>query len=72
MLAISEPGYNPSLTEADRAEHQRRNTVRLAMLPPDRYPCLVEAAVPMTARDDPDFHYRLGIDLVHPRRPRHG
>jgi len=36
---------------------------RLAMLPPDRYPCLVEAAAPMTSLDDPDFHYRLGIDL---------
>jgi TetR/AcrR family tetracycline transcriptional repressor len=63
MLAMSEPGYNPSLTEAERAEHQRRSMVRLAMLPPDRYPCLVEAAGPMTACDDPDFHYRLGIDL---------
>ena len=62
-LAMSAPGYHPSLTEAERAEHQRRNMVRLAMLPPDRYPRLVEAATPMTARDDPDFHYRLGIDL---------
>lgn len=37
--------------------------IRLASLPPDQYPRLVEAAVPMTACDDPDFHYRLGIDL---------
>jgi hypothetical protein len=63
MLAMSEPGYGPSLGEPDRAEYQRRNRIRLAMLPPDRYPCLVEAAEPMTACDDPDFHYRLGIDL---------
>ena len=63
MLAMSEPGYSPSLAEAERAEHQRRSMVRLAMLPPDRYPRLVEAAAPMTARDDPDFHYRVGIDL---------
>jgi len=63
MLALSEPGRNPSLTEAERAEHQRRNGVRLALLPPDRYPRLVEAAAPMTARDAPDFHYRLGVDL---------
>jgi TetR/AcrR family tetracycline transcriptional repressor len=33
------------------------------MLPPDRYPCLIEAAEPMTACDDPDFHYGFGIDL---------
>jgi len=63
MLAMSEPGYGPSLSEADRTEHQRRSRIRLAMLPPDRYPCLVEAAEPMTACDDPDFHYRFGIDV---------
>jgi AcrR family transcriptional regulator len=63
MLAMSEPGYGPSLSEADRAEHQRRSRIWLAMLPPDRYPCLVEAAEPMTACDDPDFHYRFGIDV---------
>jgi len=63
MLAMSEPGYGPSLSEGERAEQQRRNRIRLAMLPPDRYPCLVEAAEPMTAGDDPDFHYRFGIDL---------
>jgi AcrR family transcriptional regulator len=63
MLAMSEPGSGPSLSEADRVEDQRRNRIRLAMLPPDRYPCLVEAAEPMTACDDPDFHYRLGIDV---------
>ena len=63
MLAMSEPGYGPSLSEAERAEQQRRNRIRLAMLPPDRYPCLVEAAEPMTDCDDPDFHYRFGVDL---------
>ena len=63
MLAMSEPGYGPSLGEGERAEQQRRNRIRLAMLPPDRYPCLVEAAEPMTDCDDPDFHYRFGIDL---------
>ncbi len=63
MLVMSEPGYDPGLTEEERAETQRRNRVRLAVLPPDRYPCLVAAAGPMTACDDPDFHYRFGIDL---------
>jgi hypothetical protein len=51
------------MSEAERAEHQRQAMVRLATLPPDRYPRLVEAAVPMTTCDDPDFHYRLGVDL---------
>jgi hypothetical protein len=33
------------------------------MLPAARYPRLVECAVPMTTCDDPEFHYRFGIDL---------
>jgi AcrR family transcriptional regulator len=63
MLVMSEPGFDPGMSEEERVEHQRRARVRLAMLPPDRYPCLVAAAAPMTACDDPDFHYRFGIDL---------
>ena len=64
MLSMSEPGHDlPGLSEAERAEVQRRSRVRLAMLPPDRYPRLVESAEPMTACDDPDRHYRFGIDL---------
>jgi len=63
MLAMAEPGRDPSLDEAERAERSRRNKIRLAMLPPDRYPRLIEAAEPMTACDDPDFHYQFGIDL---------
>jgi AcrR family transcriptional regulator len=62
-LVMSEPGYFPELSADERAEKQRRNRIELAMLPADRYPRLVECAVPMTACDDPEFHYRLGIDL---------
>jgi len=32
-------------------------------LPPDRYPRVVESAVPLASCDDPEFHYRFGIDL---------
>jgi len=63
MLVMSEPGYEPGLSEEERAEVQRRKLVELASLPPDRYPRLVEAASPMTACDDPEFHYRFGVDL---------
>jgi len=63
MLVMSEPGYEPGLSEEERAEVQRRKLVELASLPPDRYPRLVEAAGPMTACDDPEFHYRFGVDL---------
>jgi len=44
---------------------QRRNQVRLALLPPARYPRLVEAAGPMTqyGTDYQEYHDRFGIDL---------
>lgn len=63
MLVMSEAGAGSGLTEAERAEHQRRKQVELASLPPDRYPRLVEAAVPMTSCDNPEFHYQFGVDL---------
>jgi AcrR family transcriptional regulator len=65
MLVMSAPGFDPVLTEADHAEHLRRNRVRLALLPPERYPRLVEAADPMTSCDpaDEEYHYQFGIDL---------
>jgi AcrR family transcriptional regulator len=63
MLVMSEPGYEPGVSEEERAEVQRRKMVELASLPPDRYPRLVAAAGPMTACDDPEFHYRFGVDL---------
>jgi TetR/AcrR family transcriptional regulator, tetracycline repressor protein len=61
MLVMSE-GFKPGLTDAERTEEQRRARVRLALLPPDRFPRLVEAAVPMSSCDA-DFHYKFGVDL---------
>jgi TetR/AcrR family tetracycline transcriptional repressor len=67
MLVMSAPFTmdGPALTDADRTEMQRRSQIRLALLPPEQYPRLVEAAVPMTAcgEQDQEFHYRFGIDL---------
>jgi TetR/AcrR family transcriptional regulator, tetracycline repressor protein len=65
-LVMSEPGFEPdvkaSLTDSERAEHQRRKQVKIALLPADKYPRLVECAVPFTTVN-PEFHYRFGIDL---------
>jgi TetR/AcrR family transcriptional regulator, tetracycline repressor protein len=63
MLVMSQPGLEPGMSDADCAEAQRRRRVRLALLPPDRYPHVIEAAGPLTGCDDPDQHYTLGIDL---------
>ncbi len=62
MLVMSETGYHPEMSVQERAEHQRRNEVFLAMLPTASYPRLVECAAPMAACD-PDFHYQLGVEL---------
>jgi TetR/AcrR family transcriptional regulator, tetracycline repressor protein len=63
MLVLSEPGNEPGLSPQEKAEHMRQNRVRLSLLPPDRFPRVVEAAGPLTDCDDPDFHYQVGIDL---------
>jgi TetR/AcrR family transcriptional regulator, tetracycline repressor protein len=62
-LAMSEPGFEPGMTDAERREHLRQTRVRLSLLPPDRFPRTIEAAEALTACDDPDFHYRIGIDM---------
>jgi AcrR family transcriptional regulator len=61
-LVMSEPGIE-SLDDDERAELQRRKQVQLASQPLARYPRLVECAIPMTACDDPEEHYRFGVDL---------
>ena len=65
-LVMSEPGFEPDvkagLDDAERAEVMRRKQVQLAMLPVDKYPHLVDCAIPFT-NGDAEFHYRFGIDL---------
>jgi TetR/AcrR family transcriptional regulator, tetracycline repressor protein len=61
-LVMSEPGIK-SLDEAERTEIQRQKQVALATQSPARFPRLVECAVPMTACDNPEEHYRFGVDL---------
>jgi TetR/AcrR family tetracycline transcriptional repressor len=63
MLVMSEAGFSPGLGRDARTEVLRQQQIRLAMLPPDKFPCLVAAAEPMTACDQPEFHYSFGIDL---------
>jgi AcrR family transcriptional regulator len=63
MLVMSDPGYDPGCTEAERVETARKDRIRLALLPPDKYPRVIESAGPLTACEDPDEHYRFGLDL---------
>jgi len=63
MLVMSEPGVHPGKSGKEQAEYQRQALVRLATLPPDRYPRVVECAAPLATCDDPEFHYGFGIEL---------
>ena len=62
MLVMSEPGSEFSDPEV-RTEEQRKHQVELATLPPAKFPRLVECAVPMTACDDPEEHYKFGVEM---------
>jgi TetR/AcrR family tetracycline transcriptional repressor len=62
MLVMSEPGSEWMSLE-ERLQGQRKKQITFATLPPDTYPQLVECAVAMTASDDPEFHYQLGVSL---------
>ncbi len=64
MLAMSEPGAGSGQGGPSMDDLMWRKQVELASLPADKFPRLVEAAVPMTScGDDPEFHYRLGVDV---------
>ena len=63
MLVMSEPGYGPSLTRASAPRSSGATGSGWPCCRRTAIPCLVEAAVPMTDCDDPDFHYRFGVDL---------
>jgi TetR/AcrR family transcriptional regulator, tetracycline repressor protein len=62
MLAMSDPAAEP-LSAEDLAEHQRMKQVTYATLPPATYPRLVECAIPLTAYNDPEFQYELGVSI---------
>ena len=63
MLVMSEPGAKPGVSAEELTEQVRLARVRMAMLPADRYPHVVECAGPLTDCDDPEAHYQFGIDL---------
>jgi hypothetical protein len=60
---MSEPGFEPGLTESERAEHQRQSKVRPALRPTDRFPHTVAAAGPLTSCGNQDFHCEVGVEM---------
>ena len=62
-LVMGEPGVNVGMPPDEWAEKQRRDLVLLSLLPQARFPRIVECAGPLAKCDDPEFHYRFGIDM---------
>jgi len=62
-LVRSEPGVHHGLSPEELAEHKRKDLVTLSLLPQDRFPRLIECAVPMTGSGDVEFHYKFGVDV---------
>jgi AcrR family transcriptional regulator len=61
-LVMSEPGID-MLDNVERAELMRKKQVVLATQSPLKFPRVVECAIPLTACDNPDDHYKFGVDL---------
>jgi TetR/AcrR family transcriptional regulator, tetracycline repressor protein len=62
-LAVGDPGLTPQQTEDEAAEFIRHKRIALETLPRNRYPCVVQAAGPLTEIEDPDAFFAFGIEL---------
>lgn len=63
-LVTEQPAFTS--TRGDREQQRAREGTRafLESLPVERFPRVVEAAEPLSACDDPEAHFELGLDLV--------
>jgi intracellular sulfur oxidation DsrE/DsrF family protein len=62
MLVMSNPGAG-FMTAEEVAQEQRRKRIEFATLPQEAYPNVVACAIPLTACDDPEAHFELGVTL---------
>jgi TetR/AcrR family transcriptional regulator, tetracycline repressor protein len=62
-LVLSENGFDPGKSPAERDEEHRRKHIQLSMLPPALYPRVVEHAKELTDCGTSEFHFQLGVDL---------
>ena len=63
-LVVGVPGFAAREDSGEILDVRRRARVFLEALPPDRYPRLIEAAAPLSAREDPEAYYEFGLDLL--------
>lgn len=62
-LVLGEPGNELPADPEARAQAERKHLIELQTLPQAKFPRLVECALPMTACDDPEQHYELGVEM---------
>lgn len=63
-LVLRQPGRAVERDGHHAEEQERKAHAALLALPSDRYPHVIEAAVPLSRCDDPDRYYAFGIDLL--------
>jgi TetR/AcrR family transcriptional regulator, tetracycline repressor protein len=63
MLVLSENGFEPGRSPAERDEKLRLKMIRLSALPPAGFPRVVEHAKHLTDCGDSDLHFRIGVDV---------
>ena len=63
-LVSGEPGVVAREESEEMIDARRRARLFLESLPPERYPRLVEAAVPFSEGVDPDTYFAFGLDLL--------
>jgi TetR/AcrR family tetracycline transcriptional repressor len=63
-LVLRQPGYAPERTRGEIADQERQTVAMLHALPPDRYPHVIEAAVPLSRCEDPAAYYAFGLEML--------
>jgi AcrR family transcriptional regulator len=63
-LVSGEPGVVAREESGEMIDTRRRARLFLESLPPEHYPRLVEAAVPLSEGVDPDTYFAFGLDLL--------
>jgi AcrR family transcriptional regulator len=63
MLILSENGFDPGTSPAERDEENRKKMIGFSMLPPTLYPRVVEHAKELTDCGSSEFHFQLGVDI---------
>ena len=58
------PGWSPGKKQKSSIDARRRARLFLELLPPERYPRLVESATPLSEGVDPDAYFSFGLDLL--------